>query len=860
VARKWNTLAAVSIATFMLLLDITIVNVALPEIQIDLGASFDELRWVIDAYALTLAATVLVFGSLADRLGRRRMFTIGLACFSLASLACGLAWDPLALDIFRGAQGLGGAMMFSTTLALIAAVYEGADRTKALTVWGATTAAAVAAGPLIGGVLVEAVSWESIFYVNVPIGLLTAFLVAEGVPESTGPEATGRADLAGVGPLAGSAGLLVLALFRGNEEGWGSAPILVMFGASTLLLAAFIAIERRTEQPLLDLGMFRKPSTWGASLSMLATAMSIFAMFTFLVLYIQSVLGYDALETGLRLLPLTAATFVAAAIAGRLGELVPLRYLIASGLAVAGTGLLINRQVDVDSDWTAILAGGILMGVGAGAVMPSVAAAALGTVPVGRSGMASGLNSTFRSLGVAIGVGGLGAIVEGRVSSSLTASLDSVPSALVDAVASGNLAAVGAEAGPRAVVAADVAFVAGFDAISLVAALVAFTGAALALLLIREADFGPARTGPKGERSRGHSGAVPASPNTTAQPRVAGASEDSGDEIVRRAFDWSRNEIGAVATPITIFAHHPTLLAGYSALELALERSDLVSARLKYLAAMRTTMVSGCEWCLDFGSAISQDAAVSEEDLRALAMYRSSARFNETEKLVLDYADAMTRTPTAVSDGLFRRLRQHFNEAELVELTTIVALENMRSRFNRAFRIDAQGFAAGSYCVRPAVADTADGSERSGSVTERHRALAKAEFEIWGTGEVDRLDEVVAADVIHHDPHDPHAADGLDGLKTSIRETRDRFGNFEITVLDQLAEGDRVATRWRATMAPAKSGAWAADPGSVTMDGITIERFADGKVVESWRSMDRLGLLQKLGLESTTGAEGTDRR
>ena len=353
--------------------------------------------------------------------------------------------------------------------------------------------------------------------------------------------------------------------------------------------------------------------------------------------------------------------------------------------------------------------------------------------------------------------------------------------------------------------------------------------------------------GPKSERSRGRCGAVSAAPNIAAQPRIAGAPEDSGDEIVRRAYEWSRNEIGTVATPITIFAHHPTLLAGYSALELALERSDLVSVRLKYLAAMRTTMVSGCEWCLDFGSAISQDATVSEEDLGALAMYRTSERFNETEKLVLDYADAMTRTPTAVSDDLFRRLRQHFDEAELVELTTVVALENLRSRFNRAFGIGAQGFSAGSYCVPPAAAETADGTDRSGSATERNRALARAEFEIWGTGEVERLDEVVAADVIHHDPHDPHAADGLDGLKTSIRQTRDRFGDFEITVLDQLAEDDRVATRWRATMEPAESGS-ATDSGPLTMDGITIERFADGRVVESWRSMDRLGLLQKLGL------------
>jgi EmrB/QacA subfamily drug resistance transporter len=487
--RKWTTLVAVSIAAFMLLLDITVVNVALPEIQSDLGASFDELRWVIDAYALTLAATMLIFGSLADRLGRRRIFTIGLAVFSAASLSCGLAWDPVALDTFRGVQGIGGAMMLSTTLALIAAAYEGSDRTKALTVWGATTGAAVAAGPLIGGALVEAINWESIFYVNVPVGLVTAYLVGRGVAESSDPNATGRADYAGLVPLAGSASLLVLALFRGNEEGWGSALVLGLFGASAALLAAFVAIEQRKEQPLLDLGLFRNPSTWGGSLGMLTTAISLFSMFTFLVLYIQSVLGYDALETGLRLLPVTAASFVGAAIAGRLAEFVPLRYLIAAGLTLAGIGLLLNRQVDVRSDWTALLAGGVLMGAGSGAVLPSVAAAALGTVPVAKSGMASGLNSSFRALGVALGVAALGAIVESDVSSSLNASLGSTPGDVVDLVASGNVGTVAAESGPQAAAAAEGAFIAGFDAISLVAAVIAFSGAILALVLIRQTDF-----------------------------------------------------------------------------------------------------------------------------------------------------------------------------------------------------------------------------------------------------------------------------------------------------------------------------------------------------------------------------------
>src|SRR5918999_6142597 len=355
----WRTLIAVSIASFMLLLDVTVVNVALPEIQVDLGASFDELQWVIDAYALTLASTILILGSLSDRFGRRRVFTIGLALFSLASLACGLAGDPLALNVFRGVQGVGGAAMLATSLALIAAAYEGSHRATALAVWGATVAAAVALGPLVGGAVVETLSWEWIFFINVPIGLVTAALVARGVPESRDPAASGRPDFGGLVTLASAMSLLVLALFRGNEEGWGSPLILGLFAGAALLLAAFLAIESRREQPLLDLGVFRKPSTSGASLAILATAIAVFAMLTYLVLYIQNALGYDALETGLRLFPLTIASFFAAAIAGRLTERVPVRFLLAFGLAAAGVGLLLNRQGGVGSHWTALLGGGV---------------------------------------------------------------------------------------------------------------------------------------------------------------------------------------------------------------------------------------------------------------------------------------------------------------------------------------------------------------------------------------------------------------------------------------------------------------------------------------------------------------------
>lgn len=490
--HKWWTLLAVSIATFMLLLDVTVVNVALPEIQTELGASFNELRWVIDAYALTLAATMLIFGSLGDRLGRRRVFTVGLTLFSLSSLVCGLAWSPVALDVLRGVQGLGGAAMLSTSLALIAAAYEGRDRNTALAVWGATTAGAVAIGPLIGGALVEAFSWEAIFFVNVPIGLLTALLVARGVPESRDPSATGRLDVAGLLTGAGAMTLLILALFRGNDEGWGSGLIVALFAGAALLLAAFVAIERRADQPQLDLSLFRKPTTIGASLAILAIAISVFAMLTFLVLYIQNGLGYSPLETGVRLFPLTVASFFFAAIAGRLADRVPLRLLISAGLVFAGVGLLLSRQVEPGADWTALLFGGVFIGAGAGTVNPSVAAAALGAAPVTQSGMASGLNSTFRLLGVAVGVAALGALLESRVTDRLAELLPGSSSQLADIVSTGNVAAAAAAApqatSPEVAAAAESAFVYGLDAIFLAAALIAFAGAALALALVRQGD------------------------------------------------------------------------------------------------------------------------------------------------------------------------------------------------------------------------------------------------------------------------------------------------------------------------------------------------------------------------------------
>ncbi len=354
--RKWWTLLAVCLATFMLLLDITIVNVALPDISEELDASFSEVQWVIDAYALTLAALLLTAGSLADLLGRRLVFAVGLVCFTAASLLCAIAPDATTLILARGAQGIGGAAMFATSLALLAQEFHGAERGTAFGLWGATTGAAVAVGPLVGGALTNALGWPSIFYLNLPIGFVTLAMTLRKLPESRDEDA-GAIDWLGLTTFSAALFLLVFGLIEGNDRGWGSALIAGSLGASTLLLVAFVVVERRVRHPMFDLSLFRKPTFGGASIAAFALSASMFAMFLYLVLYLQTILGYGPLETGLRFLPVTALSFVAAAVAGKLTARLPARGLLGGGLLLVAAGLLLMRGLDPSDDWTALLPG-----------------------------------------------------------------------------------------------------------------------------------------------------------------------------------------------------------------------------------------------------------------------------------------------------------------------------------------------------------------------------------------------------------------------------------------------------------------------------------------------------------------------
>jgi EmrB/QacA subfamily drug resistance transporter len=496
--RKWWTLGAVCVATFMLLLDITVVNTALPAIQKDLGGSFTDLQWVIDAYALSLAALVLTAGSLADRLGRRRVFAIGLGIFSLASLLCALSPDPTFLNVSRGLQGIGGAIMFAVSLALVAQEFpSGPERGMAMGIYGATIGIAVAIGPLVGGVLTDGLGWESVFLLNVPIGLAAIAVTYWKLRESRDPNAT-RIDWGGLVTFSVALFLLVLALVRGNDEGWGSALIVGLFAAAALLLAAFVAIERRVAEPMLPLGFFRRRAFTGVQLAAFAVSGSLFALFLYLTLYLQSFLGYSPIEAGVRYLPITLASFIVAPLSGMALAKVQARYLMSGGLALTGVGLLLMGSLSMDSEWTALLVGFIASGIGVGLLNPVIADVALSVVPKEQSGMAAGINDTFRQVGIAVGIATWGAIFLGAGASKAQevagGALDgSQARGLVEASSSGALPQVvhALPAGSRelATNAAQQGFLHGFNEILLLGAILSFAGSVLALWLVRERDI-----------------------------------------------------------------------------------------------------------------------------------------------------------------------------------------------------------------------------------------------------------------------------------------------------------------------------------------------------------------------------------
>jgi len=496
VDRKWLTLIVVCVAVFMLLLDITIVNVALPDIGRALHADFSDLQWVVDAYSLTLAACLLTAGSLGDLLGRRRIFVVGLAIFSLASLACGLSDSSTLLNLMRGVQGIGGAVMFAQSLALIADSFQGRERGTAFGIWGATVGASVAVGPLIGGVLTESAGWEWVFFVNVPVGVLAIVLALRYISENRDPNAPGI-DWPGLVTFSGGLFLLVFALIRGNPEGWGSTMIVAMLTAAVLLLVAFFVVEARVSNPMLDLSLFRVPTFVGASIASFGLSSSMFALFLYLTLYIQNGLHYSPLQAGLRFLPITITSFVVAPISGRLSSTIPIRVLLGLGLLLVSAGLLLMYGLTVHSGWTDLLAGFLVAGVGIGLVNPPLATTAVGVVPPQRSGMASGINTTFRQVGIATGIAALGAVFQSTISdkvvSGLTPLVGGRASSLADLVVNQEVPRALAQVPLRSRgIAAGIvqsSFIDALNDLLLIGSIVALIAAVLTFLLVRTRDF-----------------------------------------------------------------------------------------------------------------------------------------------------------------------------------------------------------------------------------------------------------------------------------------------------------------------------------------------------------------------------------
>ncbi len=416
--RKWWTLAALSFALFMIMLDNTVVNVALPSIQKDLGIGISELEWVVTAYALSFAVFLLSGGKLADRYGRRRIFLIGLTVFTLSSLACGLAAGAGLLIGARVVQGVGAALMMPATLSIISAVFPPRERGAAIGIWAGVSAMALAIGPLVGGVLAEKANWNWIFFINVPVGILGIIAGLILIPESRDESGEQRLDIPGLATSGIAVFALTYALIEANTYGWTSARILGLFALFAISLIAFIALELRQRAPMLDLSLFKNSTFAGANTVALMVSLAMFGVFFFISLFMQNILGYSAIKAGATFLPMTILIIIVAPVAGMLSDKLGSRWLMAGGMLLVAGSLVSFAQLNTTSDFWDILPGLLIGGVGMALTMSPMTSAALSAVRVDKAGVASGVLNTFRQVGGSLGIAVGGAILASYVSVS----------------------------------------------------------------------------------------------------------------------------------------------------------------------------------------------------------------------------------------------------------------------------------------------------------------------------------------------------------------------------------------------------------------------------------------------------------
>ena len=428
--KKWWTLGALAFALFMIMLDNTVVNVALPSIQRDLGIGLSELEWTVNAYALTFAVLMLSGGKLADFYGRRRVFLSGLIVFTASSLACGLATGGEMLIAARTVQGIGAALMLPATLSIISATFPPHQRGTAIGIWAGVSAMALAIGPLIGGLLTEHIDWSWIFFVNVPIGVIGFVVGRIVIRESRDTSEEQRLDVPGL--LASAIGLFALtfALIEANSYGWSDPVIVGLFVAAAAALVVFVWLELRQRTPMLDLSLFRSPTFAGANVVALLVTLAMFGVFFFMSLYMQNALGYSAVKTGAAFLPMTVLIILIAPAAGRFSDRIGSRWLMTAGMGLLAVSLVLFSRLDLASTFWDILPGLIVGGLGMATVMTPMTAAALGSVPVAKAGVGSGVLNTFRQVGGAMGIAVMGAIVASYV--DLDASARPDPQAFID--------------------------------------------------------------------------------------------------------------------------------------------------------------------------------------------------------------------------------------------------------------------------------------------------------------------------------------------------------------------------------------------------------------------------------------------
>jgi EmrB/QacA subfamily drug resistance transporter len=483
--RRWWTLGAMCFALFMIMLDNTVVNVALPSIQKDLHSSISGLEWTVNAYTLSFAVLLVTGGRLGDIFGRRRMFLFGVVVFGLSSAFIGFSQSEAWLVAGRAAQGIGAAFMMPATLSIISNAFPPQERGRAIGTWAGVSAMALAIGPVVGGFLVENVSWQSIFFLNVPVAAVAVWVTLAATRESRDETSSHQVDIPGVLTISVALGALVLALVEGNSWGWSSPSIVALFGLSIAAGIAFAYAESHSPEPMVDFRFFRSQSYLGANIVAFIVSFAMLAMFFFLALYMQNIKGYSPLEAGVRFLPSTAVIILAGPIAGRLTDRVGPKPLMTLGLLIVAASLFWQGHLTPDTSYSFLVGAFVLMGLGMGLVMSPMSTAAMNAVEPAKAGVASGILSMSRMVGGTFGVAAMGALVTGLGKGRLDTLLPNLPESARSKLAD-SLGAGGAQVGGRVGTAVQDAYVYALNDGLRLAAVIAAVGALVTWMLIAD--------------------------------------------------------------------------------------------------------------------------------------------------------------------------------------------------------------------------------------------------------------------------------------------------------------------------------------------------------------------------------------